>query len=432
MSFQAVTWAIDQKTGSPSAKAVLWSIANYANDQWCAWPFQETIAEDSEQSTDSVGKRIAELAAAGLMRRIKLKRFGRRTHDFLILARSPLFSAPLEDIRPHIPSGCDVMTDAAADSGSVKEPESAQARNESEINESADCGSVFCPTLPQPAVDATALERQPIEPVTNQDSLPQTPSQASGEAAGQAKEEAAADSGFEDWLRKFKETYPVPDSHPERTREEAAKLLPQQRAQALQGAAGAAEFHKRNPKATIVGQLRFMRSSALWGEYARYAPTPRQSPPPRVWADFGSDEWRARCVLAEIMGEELPIARDDLARGKGADFLGSLPPAGLSLAQYANAAGEVDKLQWALLFAPDWRSGMPNLPAVERDRPKIAAWSERLRECIGVPMPRPKLLKYERGVTHVVAGQEVTSKWIPGYLVPSEWPPPKGSKQQAA
>ncbi len=32
MSIQAVHWAIEQKTGSPSAKATLWSIANYANE----------------------------------------------------------------------------------------------------------------------------------------------------------------------------------------------------------------------------------------------------------------------------------------------------------------------------------------------------------------------------------------------------------------
>jgi Helix-turn-helix domain len=111
MSFQAVTWAIEQKTGSPSAKAVLWSLANYANSLWCAYPYQETISEDSEQSVDSVGRRIGDLVDAGLVRRIKLKRFGRRTHDFLILQPSELFSAPLDDIRPHLPSGCDVMDD---------------------------------------------------------------------------------------------------------------------------------------------------------------------------------------------------------------------------------------------------------------------------------------------------------------------------------
>lgn len=426
MSFQAVTWAIDQKTGSPSAKAVLWSIANYANEQWCAWPFQETIAEDSEQSTDSVSRRISELVGGGLLRRIKLKRFGRRTHDFLILPRSPLFSAPLEEIRPHIPSGCDVMEDAAADSGSVQKLESARSQNESDANESASCGSVSDPTLPQSAVDATALVREPIEPVTNQDSLPQTPSQASGEAEGRAKEEVAADSGFEDWLQKFKTTYPIPDSHPERTREEAQRLTPQQREQALHGATGAAEFRRRNPKSTIVGQLRYMRSSALWGEYARFAPVQRTAPPPRAWVAFGSDEWRARCVIATIMGEEPPTWRNDPVHGKGADFLGALPPAGLSLSDYANAAGEVNRCDWPLLFAPDWRHGMPRLPAVDRDRPKIAAWSERLRECIGKPLPQPKLEKYDLGVTHIIAGQEVVSKWVPGYRLPDEWPPPKG------
>ena len=96
MSHQATAWAIDQITGSPSAKATLWSIASYANADWCSYPKQETIAKDSEQSVDSVQRRIAELVDRKLMRRVKLRRHGRRTFDFLILPPSPFFAASIE------------------------------------------------------------------------------------------------------------------------------------------------------------------------------------------------------------------------------------------------------------------------------------------------------------------------------------------------
>lgn len=181
MSFQAVTWAIEQKTGSPSAKAVLWSIANYANENWFAWPKQDTLAADSEQSTDSVGKRIADLIAIGKVRRIKLKRFGRRTHDFLILPPSPYFAADIEVLRPFLPASCDIIEDAeaaAADSGSDKNDSHTAGQADSENHAAADDGSVTDTTLPQSAVDAAALVREPKkEPVTNQESQPQTPSQ---------------------------------------------------------------------------------------------------------------------------------------------------------------------------------------------------------------------------------------------------------------
>jgi len=36
MSYQAMAWAIEQDVESPSARCVLMSIANYANEDWCA------------------------------------------------------------------------------------------------------------------------------------------------------------------------------------------------------------------------------------------------------------------------------------------------------------------------------------------------------------------------------------------------------------
>jgi hypothetical protein len=85
--------------GSPSARATIYAICNHANDEWFCWAKQSTLAEESEQSPDSIQRRIQEFIALGRVRRIKLKRFGRRTHDFLILKPSPYFDAPIEHDR---------------------------------------------------------------------------------------------------------------------------------------------------------------------------------------------------------------------------------------------------------------------------------------------------------------------------------------------
>lgn len=154
MSTQAMTWAIGQRTGGPSAKTVLWSIANYSNQYWCAWPSQKLIVEESEQSADSVQRRIPDLEALGLIRRIPLRYAGRKTIDFIILQPSQWFAASLEDIEPLLPRGCVVdpkyaTLHAAADSGSDKKGTPLNALD-----------PPLPQTLPQSADDAAALVRQ--------------------------------------------------------------------------------------------------------------------------------------------------------------------------------------------------------------------------------------------------------------------------------
>jgi hypothetical protein len=179
VSFQAVTWAIEQRAGSPSAKATLWSIANYANENWCAWPSQKTICEESEQSADAVQRRLPELEILGHIRRIPLRFAGRRTVDFCILAPSPFFRSPISDIEPLLPRGCSVDPKfAAADRGNADHDEGATLQPDSLQDAAADSGNgniedsaaALPQTLPQIAAHAAALERQqepvmePIEP----------------------------------------------------------------------------------------------------------------------------------------------------------------------------------------------------------------------------------------------------------------------------
>lgn len=105
MSHQAVNWAIEQRTGGPAPKATLWSIANYANEDWCSWPSQYTIGVESEQSRATVNRQVGHLEDEGLVRRIPMRFAGRRSSNFYILKPSPYFGKSLAEIEPLLPRG---------------------------------------------------------------------------------------------------------------------------------------------------------------------------------------------------------------------------------------------------------------------------------------------------------------------------------------
>jgi len=68
MSVRALTWALDQKTGSPISKLVLLKLADAANDSdGQCWPSRATIAEECELSFESVKRHIKLLADQGLL-----------------------------------------------------------------------------------------------------------------------------------------------------------------------------------------------------------------------------------------------------------------------------------------------------------------------------------------------------------------------------
>ncbi len=54
MSFQAMAWAIEQRTGSPTAKLLLLILCNYADNDGVCWPSQQTLAEDTEMTDRTI------------------------------------------------------------------------------------------------------------------------------------------------------------------------------------------------------------------------------------------------------------------------------------------------------------------------------------------------------------------------------------------
>jgi len=298
MSFQAMTWAIEQKTGSPRSKCVLWSIANYAGPLWFAYPKQDLIAEESEQSPDSVQKYLSDLIAAGLVRRIKLKRFGRRTHDFLILKPSPLFKASVSEVLEHLPSGCDVMEDAAAIDGSAQAEETAIPPHDVPPDAAATDGSVCEPTLPPPAVDAADVQRQPMmEPVRNlKEESPQPP------------KGGAVDDGW----KEFEKAWQEPILRQSIARDEWRALKPDDRKLAIKAARGYVAWRAGQKKPpNVINAHTFLRERDAWDKFAEIASGHTATGAVQK-LDRGSDKARAVEALYAIAGR--PIGASSIMR----------------------------------------------------------------------------------------------------------------------
>jgi hypothetical protein len=58
MSWQALNWAAEQNTGSPHSKLLLLLLANRADENGICWPLQISLADQAEQSDDTVQRHL--------------------------------------------------------------------------------------------------------------------------------------------------------------------------------------------------------------------------------------------------------------------------------------------------------------------------------------------------------------------------------------
>jgi hypothetical protein len=74
MSWQATAWAVRQKTGAASRKALLLVLANYADEHGVCWPSQETLKAETELSEDTIQRQSKILKKLGLIKIIRRPR----------------------------------------------------------------------------------------------------------------------------------------------------------------------------------------------------------------------------------------------------------------------------------------------------------------------------------------------------------------------
>lgn len=86
MSVEAITWAFKVDAEDSSAKLVLISIADYADEDWRCWPSQKKIAQRCNMSIRAVRSALGRLETMGFLRReIRSRADGGRTTDLHVL-----------------------------------------------------------------------------------------------------------------------------------------------------------------------------------------------------------------------------------------------------------------------------------------------------------------------------------------------------------
>jgi len=89
VSFQAMTWALKQKLPTPHERWILVAIANYANEEFEAWPSKSRIADDTGYSQSTICKYLASLEEAGIIEIVERFVDGAQTTSTIRLLASP-------------------------------------------------------------------------------------------------------------------------------------------------------------------------------------------------------------------------------------------------------------------------------------------------------------------------------------------------------
>lgn len=93
MSFQAMAWAVKQKVGNATGKAILLMLANYADENGRCFPSQETLAAECECSKRSILDWLQKFEDMGILSRERRHgEGGYRRADILTLSLGAAFS----------------------------------------------------------------------------------------------------------------------------------------------------------------------------------------------------------------------------------------------------------------------------------------------------------------------------------------------------
>ncbi len=268
MSFQATNWASRQSTGSVSAKAVLLALANYAGERGECYPSQERLAAQTEQSVDTVQRRLRDLARAGLIFRPNQSRKG--TGHYGVGITIVLCSAD--------------AVDYARSLGYEKEPESPADDTLDEAphaeicatNRAANCGAAE-PQIAAPPCRTDAARN-------HQEDITLTPKSPSPESVPREPDE------FDKVWAEFELAWSWAEGEArEPCRRQFGKLAAADRLLAIRGMSGFVAFCQR--KQRRVGPARAYLRDRRWEAFDRAkGGTPLTE---QVWIEKGSLEWRA-------------------------------------------------------------------------------------------------------------------------------------------
>lgn len=100
MSFQAMAWAVKQKVGNATGKAILLMLANYADERGECFPSQERLADECECSVATVARWVKAFEEMGFLSRQKQYGDGgyRRADRLRICTDLPVTKLPITEL----------------------------------------------------------------------------------------------------------------------------------------------------------------------------------------------------------------------------------------------------------------------------------------------------------------------------------------------
>lgn len=362
-----MNWAMAQATGDPRAQCLLYVVADTADAEGVAWPSADWMASKSQQSRATVYRRLAQMQELGLL--VMFPRY--------IDNEGKIFTAAAPGRRrtsPEIRLQLGVFlkqTDPPAD-----EDEGAESGDPLSPAETTPVAASDSPVAPERRGSSHCGDSK--NHLSNQEENPPTP------LAG----------GCDDDLAALRAVYPIPITDVPKTLSVWAAMTEQERADALLGAKGYADFiakqRQRGSSRNVKDTHRWLRDRAWLGyldEGKRVESVAR-----RIDVKEGSPEWAAWDVFYRCCGRSSGIV-SSYASGEPGDRTVNVPQ------QWPPPCGGADipRDQWKFVFEG---SG------------EFAAWLRRLRD-----LPDVRIGLSNR--------QDADGKMKRGLNVPTLWPPRK-------
>ena len=134
MSFQAMAWAVNQRTGDALGRCLLLTLANYADEHGKCWPSLNRLAEDCEMHRATVIRKLEALTERGLIsREQKVTPAGTYNVYTLLLTATPSRTERLP--QSHTATPLVAQSDPILSDEPIKEPIRERARKRTSIPE---------------------------------------------------------------------------------------------------------------------------------------------------------------------------------------------------------------------------------------------------------------------------------------------------------
>lgn len=127
MSFQAMAWAVKQKTGDALGRCLLLTLANYADEHGKCWPSLSRLADDCEMHRATVIRKLEALRDLGLVSR-EQKETPAGTYNVYTLSLTATPSRTEQLPQSHTATPLVAQSDPILSLEPIKEPITKEAR----------------------------------------------------------------------------------------------------------------------------------------------------------------------------------------------------------------------------------------------------------------------------------------------------------------